>query len=148
MPHAIPSVEGARQVTAGGRRLRLLVLDDEPSICEWLTRALAPYGYDVLACTHPDKAACVLATRPIDGAVLDVRLAGSSGLDVLEYIRATAALAPLPVVILTGVTPLSEGEDARIRRNSAHVVYKPEGADALVATLSRLMQQDHAIRRH
>jgi CheY-like chemotaxis protein len=121
------------------RRSTVLVLDDEPAICTWLTRALEPHGYQVIACTHVEPALRTLTSGRVDAAILDVCLPGSSGLDVLDYIRRTATLSDLPALILTGCSPLSDDQEARIRRNMAYVLYKPEGAEAVVSTLSRLL---------
>lgn len=70
---------------------------------------------------------------------LDVRFIGGSGLEIPELVRSIDGLANLPVIILTGVSHLTESQEETIRRNRAYVFYKPEGVDEMAATLDRLL---------
>src|SRR5690242_10416343 len=59
-----------------------------------------------------------------DLVVLDIVMPGGSGLKVLEYIRSTPKLTPLPVVILTG-HPSIETEQAALRMGANAFYEKP-----------------------
>jgi CheY-like chemotaxis protein len=52
------------------------------------------------------EAISVLERAAIDAIVLDVRMPRRSGLELLEFIRFGERFRDLPVLILTGVTPL------------------------------------------
>ena len=131
----IPHVPATAEL---GRRA-VLAVDDEPSILQWLTRALDIVGYDVLAATDVFVAYDILQSTKVDALVLDVRLMGHSGLEILEFVRSIDGLATLPVIVLTGASPLTEVEQETIRREGAYLFYKPEGADEIAATLARLL---------
>jgi DNA-binding response OmpR family regulator len=147
---------GERKVLGPGARgavpgrlpvsVRLLVVDDELAIREWLRRALGALGYDVLDAADAGSAMRTLQSTRIDAAILDLRLMGHSGLDVLEYIRFRADLAQLPVVILTGVSHLSEAEEEVIRLHRAYVLYKPEAVDGIASLLARVTQPGAAVQ--
>lgn len=80
---------------------RILVADDDIDIRELVVFKLTTMGHEVVAVA--DGAAAVLACqeqRP-DLAVLDVMMPGMSGLDAVRLIRSEAALADLPVILLT-----------------------------------------------
>lgn len=80
---------------------RILVADDDIDIRELVVFKLTTMGHEVVAVA--DGAAAVLACqeqRP-DLAVLDVMMPGMSGLDAVRLIRSDAALADLPVILLT-----------------------------------------------
>ncbi len=71
-----------------GTPLRALVVDDEPSLAEVLTRMLRFEGWDVRSA--PDGATAVQLSRDFapDAVVLDVMLPDFDGLEVLRRIRA------------------------------------------------------------
>ena len=83
----------------------------------------------------------MLRCSQVDAIILDVRLDGQSGLDVLEFVRAHETLSGLPVLILTGIVPLTEHELQAIRRLDAHLFYKPEGIDQIAAKLAELLKR-------
>ena len=104
----------------------------------WLAQSLDTVGYDVLLAADVHSAKAILDCSVIDAVILDVRLVRSSGLEVLEFVRSQKSLVNLPVVILTGVS-LSPDEEDLIRRNEAHIFYKPAAISDLAATLDRLI---------
>ena len=107
-------------------------------ILRWLAQSLDTVGYDVLLAADVHSAKAILDCSVIDAVILDVRLVRSSGFEVLEFVRSQKSLVNLPVVILTGVS-LSADEEDLIRRNEAHIFYKPASISDLAATLDRLI---------
>jgi DNA-binding NtrC family response regulator len=79
---------------------RVLVVDDEQAVCRLVTAIFTAEGFEVLA-AHDGMEGLKRATadQP-DVLLLDVRLPGLDGLEVLERLKAT--LPALPVVMLTG----------------------------------------------
>jgi len=65
-----------------GLGLRLLVVDDEPSICQVLTLLLAPHGVTVVSALTGADARALLATERFDVLLLDLRLRDVRG-DIL-----------------------------------------------------------------
>src|SRR6195952_984371 len=82
-----------------GSALRVLVVDDEPSICELLSMALRYEGWDVRTAQDGTDAVRVAREFRPDAVVLDVMLPDMDGLEVLRRLRADTPL--LPVVFLT-----------------------------------------------
>src|SRR4051812_24602752 len=84
---------------ADGSPLRVLVVDDEPTIAELLSMAFRLEGWDVTV-AHNGANAVAQATRSTpDVAVLDVMLPDFDGLEVLRRIRHRQP--NLPVLFLT-----------------------------------------------
>ena len=82
-------------------RKRVLVVDDEPEICELVRVYLEAEGFAVEALSDGATALARVsdASAPaIDLAILDVMLPGASGLDVCRAIRAAHAY---PIIMLT-----------------------------------------------
>jgi signal transduction histidine kinase len=79
---------------------RLLIVDDDPFICQ-LMRNLFRDGYEVTIVSGGREALDKLAGEPFDAVLLDIMMPIVSGLDVLEHIRKTPALADLPVILMS-----------------------------------------------
>ena len=82
------------------RAIRLLMADDEDSLRSVVSRELARLGYDVTVAEDGDQAAACLAKQEFDVLLLDVRMPGKDGLEVLRIAR---EIEPPPeAVMLTG----------------------------------------------
>ncbi|MEU6333120.1 response regulator transcription factor [Streptomyces cellulosae] len=84
--------------TGGGAGVRVLVVDDDPTVAEIVTGYLDRAGYVVdRAGDGPDALARAAAHRP-DLVVLDLMLPGMDGLEVCRRMRGQG---PVPVIMLT-----------------------------------------------
>ena len=70
---------------AAGRTI--LVVDDERNVREMLAEGLKDDGYEVLTAAKSAEALRHLEERSVDAALLDLRLAGESGMDLLRQVR-------------------------------------------------------------
>jgi DNA-binding response OmpR family regulator len=77
---------------------RILVVDDEEAIRELVGSYLRTEGFDVVEAVDGEDALAQVAQGAADLIVLDLRLPGISGLDVLREIRRTSAVY---VIVLT-----------------------------------------------
>ena len=80
---------------------RVLLIEDEPNIIEAIRFILSRDGWQVDVHSDGATAADAVAARGPDLVILDVMLPNRSGYDVLSEIRAEAATADLPVLMLT-----------------------------------------------
>jgi DNA-binding response OmpR family regulator len=83
-------------------QLRILVVEDEPSISRVVMKILEPRGYVVLLATSADEARPLLAAIG-DGfhcALIDVGLPDVYGVDLAKEIR--AAHPSVPIILMTG----------------------------------------------
>jgi DNA-binding response OmpR family regulator len=78
---------------------RILVIEDEPGIVDFLERGLRAHGFDVDSALDGDAGTDKALSDPIDLVVLDMMLPGRSGLEVLETLH--DAKPTLPVIVLT-----------------------------------------------
>lgn len=81
---------------------RILVVDDDPDIVEYLCTFLEDHGYEVLAADASASALAVLEGTEVDVVVVDVLMPGRSGLDLLVTLRRDPRWRDLRVVVLTG----------------------------------------------
>lgn len=80
---------------------RVLLIEDEPNIIEAISFILSRDGWTVHTHEDGETAMDKLRTTPPDLVILDVMLPGRSGFDILRDLRAEAATAKLPVMMLT-----------------------------------------------
>jgi two-component system sensor histidine kinase/response regulator len=82
--------------------MRVLVVDDDPDVVEYLSSFLEDEGYEV-ASAGDERAALEEVERSIPDAILiDVMLPGRSGLDLLVRLRRDPRLTETPLVLVTG----------------------------------------------
>ncbi|MBL8341791.1 MAG: sigma-54-dependent Fis family transcriptional regulator [Rubrivivax sp.] len=79
---------GAGAAAGGGTAPRLLVVDDEPDLRTLYELTLVREGYDVECAGSVDEAWAVLAERPFQLVITDMRLPDGSGLDLLHRMEA------------------------------------------------------------
>jgi DNA-binding response OmpR family regulator len=110
--------------------VRILVVEDERGIADFVERALRSQGHAVdVATDGPDGEHRALAGEP-DLVILDVMLPGRGGLEVLEHIR--LAKPALPVIMLTARAEIADkvrGLDA----GATDYITKPFSVEELLA---------------
>lgn len=115
---------------------RLLVVDDEPDMCDLLVRRLGRLGHEVLAADSAAAAAEMVDRhgKP-DAVILDVDMPGTDGFGLLEQLRDRHG--GLPALF---ITVLWHGDvHSRIQRLGAVFVAKPFTAAQLQAGVDRLL---------
>jgi CheY-like chemotaxis protein len=79
--------------------MRILVVENDPSVAQALGEVLRVEGHDVLVAPDGVEALNVVETTTVDGVFLDLVMPGLDGLSVLSRIR--SRFPDLPVVILS-----------------------------------------------
>jgi len=135
---AAPGGSRAQLTRPDGTALRVLVVDDEPSLCELLSMALRYEGWEVA--TAQDGTAAVKTAREFrpDAVVLDVMLPDMDGLEVLRRLRADAPL--VPVVFLTARDAV-EDRIAGLTAGGDDYVTKPFSLEEVAARLRGLLRR-------
>ena len=68
-------------------RLRILFVDDERQLQEFMRIELKALGHDVVVCANGEQALQAIAAQSFDVALLDIRMPGLSGIDVLQRLK-------------------------------------------------------------
>jgi FixJ family two-component response regulator len=111
-------------------RGRIVVVDDDESVCRALARLLRSYGFEVA--TFGSAAALLAAGLPADTRclVLDVRMPEMGGVELCEHLEASGRRVPAVFVTAHGT------EDLRsLVLQGAPVLQKPVNGEALVAAI-------------
>ncbi len=103
------------QLTRGGGRQRILVVDDDAALAEMLQLVLRQEGYETAWCAAGDQALAAFGSVHPALVLLDVMLPGLDGIRVCRLIR---ELSGVPIIMLTArsetaevVRGLEEGAD-------------------------------------
>ena len=117
---------------------RILVVDDEQSIREYLELLLTRSGHVVELADTVEAAKGLLTNRGFDLAISDLTIGKGSGMDVLKAAR---ALAPPPeVIVITAYgTPASAVE--AMRQGAYDYITKPFDNEELVLLVDRALEK-------
>lgn len=98
--------------TADSHALRVLVADDDPIFRRFATARLQEAGCAVDACIDGEDALARLRRKPYDLVVLDYRMPGKNGLEVLAE-RASTFSPAAPYVVVTSMEDEFQTDDAK-----------------------------------
>ena len=112
----------------------LLLADDDPTFCQVLAGALTRRGFRVSVAHDVDEAIRTARRAPPGYAVVDLRMPGRSG---LELVRALVVLDPgMRIVVLTGYASIATAVEA-VKLGATYYLAKPADADEVVAAFER-----------
>jgi len=115
--------------------MKILVVDDEPSVAEVIAEAIRSRGDGALVCLDATEALELLETTPVDGVFLDLVMPGLGGLAALARMRARHP--DLPVVILSGHAEEEQVREA-LSLGAVDVIRKPAALTHLTDAMARL----------
>jgi len=81
---------------------RVLIVDDDEDIVEYICTLLEDHGYEVRGAKASDAALSALEEFAADVVIIDVMMPGRSGLDLLVHLRKDQRWQQVPVLVLTG----------------------------------------------
>lgn len=110
----------------------MLVIDDEPRLCESLLELLSIRGFDHQFCISGTEAISSLSHESFDAILLDLNLPDMSGLDVMEHIN--QANIHTPVIIVSGDGSINSAIKA-LRSGVYDYIRKPYEPEQLLKTV-------------
>jgi len=112
----------------------ILVVDDTLILRERLSMAFQQRGFRVETAANYDEAVAVFTSRPTDLAVLDLRMPGRSGLELLH--RLLQIRPQTRVIMLSGFGSIPASIDA-VRAGAVNFLSKPADADDILGAFIR-----------
>ncbi len=117
---------------------QVLIVDDEPSIREFLEVLLSKHGFTTVSVGTLSEAKAQLSREVFDVVLTDFRLGRESGLDVLKTARSLTA--PPEVILITAYGTTASAVEA-MRQGAYDYVTKPFDNDELVLLLERASEK-------
>jgi DNA-binding response OmpR family regulator len=119
---------------------RVLIVDDDITITDTLSRLLRLEGYEVWAALSADEGLRLARAHLPHAIILALRMPLTSGLQVLRALRAIPALTSTPVGIVTGEFRVHEdGRAGEIEALGAVLRFKPVWVEELVSLAHELV---------
>jgi len=119
-------------------RGRILVVDDEPSICALLVEGLTPEGFECRATSSGAEAIKLLECERFDALISDLRMPGVSGLALLETARTKYPW--MSFLIATGVDNVRVGVDA-MKQGADDYILKPFRLETVAVAVERALEK-------
>ncbi|MFO0096220.1 MAG: winged helix-turn-helix domain-containing protein [Gemmatimonadaceae bacterium] len=122
--------------------MKILVIEDDPTVGEFMRRGLEEQRWQTDLCNNGLEGERLALSQPYDLVVLDMRLPGRKGLDVLRTLRARGF--ERPVLVLTA----QDAVDAKVetlRAGADDYVTKPFAFEELLARVEALLRRPRAL---
>lgn len=130
------------QMTHGKASVRVLVVDDEPSICKALTMALSRAGYDAIAAQSGESALAIVRNEHVDVMLIDLRIPDMRGDVIFEVAAGHQPHLRYQTLFMTG--DITERAHKLILACKCHFLRKPfdlrDMTDAVAALAPRHAQ--------
>lgn len=110
----------------------ILVVDDEPSVCMALKGVLERQGYQVTTASSGMEAVRFLENQPVDLALLDLKMEGMSGLQLMTEIK--RRWPDIVIMILTGYGTLQSALTA-LRQGAHDYLLKPSSPQDIITSV-------------
>jgi len=115
----------------------ILLVEDDATFSATLARALKRRGYEVVVAATPEAALESAQAEAPDWIVLDLNLAGASGMGLIPKLR--DSLPEARIVVLTGYASISTAVDA-IKLGAVQYLAKPVDVDTLLRAFSHTLE--------
>ena len=123
----------------------VLVVDDEWDIRELLSDIITEAGLGVIQAENGEVALKRAQTDLPDLILLDVRMPGFDGFQVLEKLRENQSTRHIPIVLLTAMPPF-QGEKEGQELGVTHYIHKPWEAGVVEATVRVVLRESVALK--
>jgi two-component system, OmpR family, response regulator MprA len=119
---------------------RILIIEDEPEIANYLRRGLAYEGFAVDIAGDGLAALAIARERAPDVVVLDLMLPGLDGMEVAQRLRAGSSV---PIIMLTARDSVAD-RVAGLERGADDYLVKPFAFEELLARIRVQLRRHHA----
>ncbi|MEF2230607.1 MAG: response regulator [Pseudodesulfovibrio sp.] len=124
------------------REIRLLIVDDEIGFADVLRKRMARRGIDATSAASGEEAVRTLRAAEFDVAIVDLKLEGMDGLEILKVFR---LMAPeMPVLMLTGHGS-EDARDACMKQGAVGYLSKPMEFDRLLEAVQHAVGRTEAV---
>ena len=106
---------------------KVLVVDDEPDICTYLSRIFQEGGFSVSCAANGEQALKAVEKERPDLVTLDLSMPETSGVKFYRTIKSRLDLSTIPVIFVTGVTGPGGSRDTEHFYSTRRQVPPPDG---------------------
>jgi two-component system response regulator AtoC len=125
-------------------RGRILAIDDESNIRRLLTNELEQEGFLVATAASGEQALALADKERFDLALVDLKLPGMSGIDVIRRIRCMPS--PVDTIVITGHSDI-DGAVQSMKLGALDFITKPFKLSELIPLIDRAVRQKRAFEQ-
>lgn len=114
--------------------IKVLVIDDDPSICKTVGLLLEDHGYNPSTYTDPDEALTVAAEESFQIALIDLRMPKMDGVEVVEKLKDIDSR--MSCIVMTAYPDLDSATET-MRRGTCDYIPKPFKQEELILAVER-----------
>jgi two-component system, NtrC family, response regulator AtoC len=122
------------------RECKVVVVDDEKSICSLLVQYLAKKGYNAFQAFSAEEAISIIKEKGIDLVLTDIKMPGKSGVDLLKWVKEFNHF--IPVIITTGFPTLDTAIEA-LKLGAFDYLTKPFHLEEIGEKIRRALLSRH-----
>jgi DNA-binding NtrC family response regulator len=126
----------------------VLLADDEEGILKTLGRALGEEGHEVVAARNAGEAERLLADRAFDVLVVDHRMPGRSGLELIRTLVSAGGAGERPEIILMTAHATVENAIEAMKLGAYDYLQKPFEVDELLVAVRKALEHLNLRRQH
>lgn len=131
---------------ASADQRRVLVVEPKRHYLGVLARRIGEAGYRVATAENAQRAMAELHRLPVDLVLAELRMPGTSGVELVRMIREDSAHRETPVFLITGRSD-ADGAVRAYRCGADTVIAKPFHFEVLTARIGREIERAEALRR-
>ncbi len=124
-----PAERGKEDVLVSALTPCILVVDDDPSICEQFARLYTLNGYNAVTALSAEQALERLAVGDIDLLVTDIRMPGMSGVELTQ--RVQKQWPDVPVIVITGNADVETAVEV-LKLGASDYIVKPSTSTVIL----------------
>jgi two-component system, NtrC family, response regulator len=117
----------------------ILIVDDDVNLCTALKDELIEVGYDVDYVNSGDDAFQYLSGNEVDLLLLDLKMPGQDGFDVLKQFNERRLKSK--IIVLTAYADVKSAIDSA-KMGASDFISKPYDFDELLITIRKVLQRD------
>lgn len=117
--------------------MNILIVDDEKNIRDLMVRYLKTDGIDGEGADNAYSAQRLLSQKPFDGCLIDLRMPGMDGLELIRWIRQEGFR--MPIVMVSAHGEITDAVDA-LKHGAQDYIVKPFNPEEVVIKLKRLVE--------
>lgn len=117
----------------------ILIVDDDINLCIALKEDLTEVGYSAEYVTNGDSAIAYILNSPVDLILLDLKMPGKDGFDVLKDLHEKSIT--VKVIVLTAYADVKSAIDSA-KLGASDFISKPYDFDELLITIRKVLQKD------
>ena len=128
-----------------GKKTSVLIVDDEQVVCEFLDDELSERGYLCTTALDGNAALAELETGHFDVVLLDIRLPGISGMEVLREVLVRHR--NIAIIMVTAINDVDTAVEA-MKLGASDYIVKPFDPDAVEASIRGAAKTRRTSGRH